>query len=104
MTDSTTNQIAKPMHPGRFVKTMVLAPLDLSVTRAAAALGVSRVSLSRLINEQSDLSPDMAIRLDKAFGADMETLLRMQASWDIAQAKVRAANIEVLPYDAPAID
>jgi addiction module HigA family antidote len=75
-----------PPHPGRFVRTVIIEPLGPSVTAAARALGVTRVALSRLLNEQAALSPEMAIRLDQAFGADMETLMRMQNSYDIAQA------------------
>ena len=64
-------RVRRPTHSGRFVRTIILEPLDLSVTAAAKALGVTRVALSRLIREQASLSPEMAIRLDKAFGADM---------------------------------
>lgn len=84
-----------PIHPGTFVRTIVLEPLELSVTAAARALGISRVALSRFINAQTSLSPDMAIRLDKAFGIDMETLMRMQGSYDIARARERQREIEV---------
>jgi len=56
------------------------------------------VALSRLVNEQASLSPDMAIRLDKAFGADMETLMRMQNSYDIAQARKRVGGIKVARF------
>lgn len=87
-----------PVHPGRFVKTVILEPLGLSITEAASALGVTRVALSRLVNEQASLSADMAIRLDKAFGADMETLLRMQNSYDIARARRRERDIKVARY------
>jgi antitoxin HigA-1 len=84
-----------PAHPGRFVRTVILEPMGLSVTDAARALGVTRVALSRFLNEQASLSPDMAIRLDKAFGADMETLMRMQSSHGIARAKQRQGEISV---------
>lgn len=87
-----------PIHPGRFVRTMILDELTLSVTEAARLLGVTRVALSRLVNEQASLSPEMAIRLDKAFGADMETLMRMQNSYDIAQARLRMGEISVGAY------
>jgi antitoxin HigA-1 len=91
-------RMASPVHPGRFVKTIILEPLGLSVTGAARALGVTRVALSRLVNEQASLSPDMAIRLDKAFGADMETLMRMQSSYDIARAREREADIRIARF------
>ena len=76
-------------HPGTFVRHCVLEPLELNVTDAAARLGVTRAALSNLLNGNASLSPDMAIRLDKAFGADMETMMRMQNSFDIAEAKKR---------------
>jgi antitoxin HigA-1 len=88
-----------PVHPGRFVRDVVLEPLGLSVTEAAEALGVTRVALSRVLNGQAALSAEMAIRLDKTFGADMETLLRMQSAVDIARAKARAPEIDVAPYE-----
>jgi addiction module HigA family antidote len=98
MAQSKGLRMKQPAHPGRFVKTVILEPLGLSVTEAAKALGVTRVALSRLINEQASLSPDMAIRLDKAFGADMETLMRMQNSHDIAQARQRVGGIKVARF------
>ena len=69
-----------------------------SVTAAARILGVSRPALSAMLNGRASLSPDMAIRIDKAFGVSMETLLRMQNSYDIAQAKTREGEIRVAPY------
>ena len=89
----------EPVHPGRFVRAVILEPLGLSVTEAASALGVTRVALSRLVNEQASLSPEMAIRLDKAFGAEMETLMRMQNSFDIARAKRREDAIRVARFE-----
>jgi addiction module HigA family antidote len=87
-----------PTHPGIFVKSMVLEPLGLNVTDAAKALGVTRPALSNLLNANASLSPEMAIRLDKAFGVDMETLMRMQNNYDIARAKQRQGDIDVAPY------
>lgn len=89
----------EPVHPGRFVRDVVLEPLGLSVTGAARVLGVTRVALSRFLNGQASLSPEMAIRLDKAFGADLETLMRMQSAFDIALAKARADAIEVARFE-----
>jgi antitoxin HigA-1 len=89
---------AAPAHPGSFLKAEVLAPLGLSVTEAARALGVTRQTLSALLNSHAALSPDMAIRVEKAFGISMETLLRMQVAFDIAAARQRAAEIQVAPY------
>lgn len=88
-----------PVHPGPFVRDVILEPLGLSVTEAAKALGVTRVALSRVLNGQAALSAEMAIRLDKAFGADMETLLRMQSAVDIARAKAKAPEIDVARYE-----
>lgn len=87
-----------PAHPGGFVKTEVIEPLGLSVTAAADVLGVTRAALSALLNERADLSPEMAIRIEKAFGVPMETLMRMQNSLDIAEARKRAGGINVAPF------
>jgi len=91
-------RMKRPTHPGRFVRTIILEPLGLSVTSAAKALGVTRVALSRLIHEKASLSAEMAIRLDKAFGADMETLMRMQNSFDISRARQREGTIRVARF------
>jgi len=91
-------RMKSPAHPGGFVKSEIIAPLGLSVTAAAQALGVTRATLSTLVNEHSQLSPDMALRVEKAFGVSMDTLMRMQNSFDIAQARKRAGGINVLPY------
>jgi addiction module HigA family antidote len=98
MAGSKGLRMKHPVHPGQFVKEIVLEPLGLNVSEAAKALGVTRVALSRLVNGQASLSPEMAIRLDKAFGADMETLMRMQSSYDIARAKERQGSIQVAPF------
>lgn len=98
MTDEDDLRLKTPAHPGGFVKQEVLKPLDLSVTEAADALGVTRPALSALLNERAHLSPDMAIRIEKAFGVSMETLMRMQNSYDIAQARKREAEIKVERY------
>ena len=87
-------------HPGQFVRTTIIGPLGLSVKDAAQALGVHRVALSRFLNEQAALSPEMATRLEKAFGASMEDLMRMQNSFDIAVAQERQDDIRVLRYVA----
>ncbi len=92
------NRLKEPAHPGGFVKHEVLKPLGLSVTEAADALGVTRPALSALLNERAQLSPEMAIRIEKAFGVSMEMLMRMQNSYDIAQARKREAEIKVERY------
>ena len=88
-----------PVHPGGFMKTEIIEPLGLSVTEAARVLGVTRAALSAFLNERSSLSPDMAIRFEKAFGVSMDTLMRMQNSHDIAQARKRTDDIVVARYD-----
>jgi antitoxin HigA-1 len=87
-----------PPHPGHFVRTAIIGPLGLSVKDAARALGVHRVALSRLVNEQASLSLEMAIRLEKAFGADMESLMRMQNTYEIACARAYQHQIKVERY------
>jgi len=84
-----------PPHPGDFIRTEIIQPAGLSVTAAAIALGVSRPALSSLLNGKADLSGDMALRIEKAFGVQMDTLMRMQASYDIAQTRKREKRIHV---------
>lgn len=91
-------RMKNPVHPGEFVRYEIIEPLGLSVTDAARALGVSRPALSALLHEHVRLSSEMAVRIEKAFGVSMATLLRMQNSYDIAQAREQAADIEVAPY------
>jgi antitoxin HigA-1 len=67
-----------PSHPGAIVREEILAPLNLSVTNAARALGVRRATLSDLLNEKAAMSPEMALRIEKAFGVSMEMMLRIQ--------------------------
>src|ERR1700694_875799 len=82
-----------PPHPGDFIRTEIIEPAGLTVTAAAAALQVSRPALSCLLNSKSDLSGDMALRIEKAFGVKMDTLMRMQAAYDIAQTRKREKDI-----------
>ena len=84
-----------PPHPGESIRADCLEPLGLTVTDAAKALGVSRQALNNLINGQAGISPEMAIRLDKAFGGGAETWLRLQAAYDLAQAEKGADKIKV---------
>ena len=84
-----------PPHPGLSVRHDCLEPLGLSVTEAAKKLGVSRKQFSDIVNCHSGISPEMAIRLDKAFGGGAETWFRLQASYDLAQAMKRAGRIKV---------
>ncbi len=87
--------IKNPPHPGDFIRTEIIQPAGLSVTAAAAALRVSRPALSSLLNGSADLSGEMALRIEKAFGVKMDTLVRMQASYDIAQVRKRKTKILV---------
>ena len=84
-----------PPHPGLSLRHDCLEPLGLSVTGAAKKLGVSRKQLSDIINGHSGISPEMAIRLHKAFGGGADTWLRLQAAYDLAQAMKRAKEIKV---------
>ncbi len=84
-----------PPHPGLSVRHDCLEPLGLSVTEAARKLGVSRKQLSDVVNGHSGISPEMAIRLDKAFGGDANTWYRLQAAYDLAQAMKQADQIKV---------
>ncbi len=85
------------VHPGGFIKRSVL-PDDLSVTTAAEALCVGRPALSNLLNEKASLSPEMALRVEKAFGVKMDTLLRMQARYDAYHMRQREGEIVVNKY------
>ena len=84
-----------PPHPGLSVRHDCLEPLGLSVTEAAQKLGVSRKQLSDVVNGHAGISPEMAIRLDKAFGGGANTWYRLQAAYDLAQAMKRADQIKV---------
>lgn len=84
-----------PPHPGEIVRHECLEPLGLSVTRAAEGLGVTRQTLSDLVNARSGISVEMAVRLSKAFGSTPETWLGMQMAYDLWQARDRTRNIEV---------
>lgn len=97
-TETQSYRLKVPPHPGAFVKDEILVPAELSVTEAAAVLGVTRPALSAFLNGRAALSPDMALRLEKAFGVSMDTLMRMQGSFDIARARSRAGLIDVAPY------
>jgi addiction module HigA family antidote len=87
-----------PPHPGDFVRTEIIGPLGISVTEAAKALRVSRPTLSSLLNGHADISPEMALRLEKAFGISMDLLVRMQASYDTARTRGREKEIKVPRY------
>ena len=87
-----------PSHPGDFVRTEVIEDLGLSVKRAAEILGVRRATLSDLLNANASLSPEMALRIEKAFGVSMDMLLRMQAWHDASRMRVREGEVSVQRY------
>ena len=99
MTTTGLRVTMTPSHPGEFIHTEILEELGLSVTRAAAALGVRRATLSALLNGNAALSPEMALRMEKAFGVSMDLLLRMQAWHDAALMRARESEIAVQRYD-----
>ena len=92
-------RMLNPPHPGEFIRTEIIEPLGLSVTVAAQALKVSRPTLSSLLNGKADLSGDMALRIEKAFGVKMDTLMRMQSSYDIALTRRREKQIRVRRFE-----
>ena len=87
-----------PAHPGEIIREDCLKPSGLSVTDAAKGLGVTRKALSDLINGHSGVSPEMAIRLEKAGWSKADHWLRMQMQYDLWQAKQRAGSIKVTPF------
>ncbi len=89
----------RPSPPGEFIREEILAELHLSVARAAEVLGVRRATLSDLVNGHAALSPEMALRIEKAFGVDMDMLLRMQAWHDAYTMRQRAGEIDVRRFD-----
>jgi addiction module HigA family antidote len=97
-------RMKNPAHPGGFVKSEIIEALGLSVTAAAQVLGVTRPALSALLNERAQLSPEMALRIEKAFGVPMDTLMRMQNSYDIAQARKREGEIQVARFTGKPLD
>ena len=100
MSDAPVKIGMTPCHPGEFIREEILKELDLSVSKAAEVLGVRRATLSDLLNGKAALSAEMALRVEKAFGVDMETLLRMQAWYDTHTMRRRAGEIKVKRYSA----
>lgn len=90
-----------PVHPGRIVRHDCIEPLGLTVTKAAKVLGVTRQALNNVVNCRSGISPEMAIRLSKAFGSSPETWLRMQLAYDLAQARKGESKIKVRRQHVP---
>ncbi len=84
-----------PSHPGEIIREEVLNPLGLDVTKSAAVLGVTRPALSRLLNEKAALSPEMALRIEKAFGPRADHLMRIQLSYDMARARQKCGQLQI---------
>ena len=91
-------RMKNPPHPGKLVKHDCLEPLDLTITKGAEILGVTRLTLSNLVNGKNGVSPEMAIRLSKAFGSSPEVWLGMQMDYDLAQVRKKAGKIKVKKF------
>ena len=92
-----------PPHTGDFIRTEIIEPSGLTVTAAAKVLSVSRPALSSLLNQKADLSAEMALRIEKAFGVRMETLMAMQTAYNVAKARRQEKSIKVRAFvPAPA--
>lgn len=98
MSETILKTNMKPTHPGEFIRMEVLDELGLSVSRAAEILDVRRATLSDLLNGKAAMSPEMALRIEKAFGMSMATLLRMQAWFDSHAMREQASRIHVKRY------
>lgn len=88
-----------PPHPGGLIRREIIEPLGLSVSAASEILGVSRQAVSMLVNERTDLSSEMALRIEKAFGPKMDHLMRMQLAFDLAKQREFEASIKVKRYE-----
>jgi len=88
-----------PPHPGEIIRDLCINPLGLSVTKAAEGLGVTRKTLSLLLNGHAGISPEMALRLSQAFGRSPESWLQLQGSYDLAQVRKSGAAIHVKPFE-----
>lgn len=89
-----------PAHPGEIIRDEYLTPYGLTVTKSAELLGVTRQTLNNLVNRKSGISAEMAMRLEKAFGAEADFWMRMQINYDLAQVRKRADEIKVKRYVA----
>jgi len=94
-------RMKKPPHPGRIVRQEGINPLGLTVKEAAVRLGVTRQALNNLVNEKAAISPEMSIRLSKAFGSSPEVWLGLQMEYDLAQAEKEAGKIKVQRITGP---
>lgn len=100
-------RMADPAHPGEIIRDLILPSYDLTVTAAAEVLGVSRPAFSTFVAARSPLSPDLASRIEKAFGVPVDLMARVQTSWDLARERGREAEVRVerlVPPDLPGDD
>ncbi len=88
-------RMKKPPHPGRIIRQECIEPLGLTVTEAAQHLGVTRQTLNNLVNERAGISPEMAVRLSKAFGSSPEVWLGLQMDYDLAEVEKKSGRIKV---------
>ena len=89
-----------PPHPGNLIRTEIIEALGLSISKAAEVLKVRRATLSDLVHEKAALTPEMAFRIERAFGPDMDHLLRMQLAYDVARTRKNFRRIAVKRYVA----
>jgi len=94
--ESATMPMKNPPHPGGFVFRTCIEPLGLTITQAAAALGVTRTTLSELVNGKRGISPEMAVRLSKVFGGSAASWLTQQAHYDLSQVSADKIKLERL--------
>ena len=99
MSEEITRVGMRPAHPGEFVREEILNELGLSIARAAGILGVRRATLSDLVNARAALSPEMALRIEKAFGVSLDLLLRMQALFDSYTVRQHADELDVKAFE-----
>jgi len=92
-----------PPHPGELIRDFYLEPLELTITEAAEGLGVSRNTLSELINGKNGISPEMAYRLSKAFGRTPESWLNLQALYDLWKVQEKAEQLEIRTFFEPSM-
>lgn len=93
-----------PPHPGEIIRDLYLEPLGLTVTAAANGLGVTRKTLSLLLNGHAGISPEMAIRLAQGFGRSPESWLQLQMQYDLAQARLRTENLQIRSFLQPVLE
>ena len=87
-----------PPHPGDLIRTEIIEALGLNVSKASAILKVRRATLSDLLHGKAALTPEMALRIEKAFGPDMDHLLRMQLAYDVAETRLHSRGIGIKRY------